>query len=294
MALDPKLLARVVARPKDDAPRLVLADKLTEAGDPRGEFIVCQCLLMDPHLPPARRLELRTRSAALLTAHGKTWGASAAGLRKHVFRRGFLDEIDAYVDSLLPVAANLFATEPVTKLTVWRADEDGLLALANAGAFARVTTLTIRGTIGDGGAKVLASALGRRDTPLESLNVGGCGIEHEGASTLAAVLSGCRSLALTGNEILDAGLTSLAGSKALGQLQALYVTANGLSDEGVGALADAGLPSLARLSIARNDDVTSDGVRALAKSKKLKKLRWLEYTDPEDGNQCIAVRGGRA
>jgi uncharacterized protein (TIGR02996 family) len=65
MALDPKLVARIVARPKDDAPRLVLADKLTEAGDPRGEFIVCQCLLVDPHLPPARRLELRTRSAAL-------------------------------------------------------------------------------------------------------------------------------------------------------------------------------------------------------------------------------------
>lgn len=39
------LLADVIAAPDDDAPRLVLADRLMEQGDPRGEFIAAQVQL---------------------------------------------------------------------------------------------------------------------------------------------------------------------------------------------------------------------------------------------------------
>jgi uncharacterized protein (TIGR02996 family) len=290
VGLDPKLLAAIVANPKDDGPRLVLADKLSEAGDPRGEFIVVQCMMSGRGLSPPKRLELKSRSQALLAEHGKAWAANADGLSRHVLRRGFVDEIECDASALLPRAGNLFANEPVTRL-VLRNPADALLGLANANAFARVTTLTIRGAIGDEGASVLASAFARRQSPIESVNLDGCGIESEGAAALAPSLAGCKTLALTGNAIGDEGLAAIAKSKALASLATLYVTDNDITDDGVKALAKGALTSLARLAVARNE-VSPGALGALAKSKKLKKLRWLEYSDEDEGRQLIAVRGG--
>src|SRR5579871_1974309 len=114
--MDPALLAEIVARPTDDEPRLVLADRLQQAGDPRGEFIAVQCELARvgcaPHpawdwvgdaladLDPAgeaRVRKLRGREAALLKAHRQEWDGS---LRERVpyagpmrFSRGFLAEV---------------------------------------------------------------------------------------------------------------------------------------------------------------------------------------------------------
>jgi uncharacterized protein (TIGR02996 family) len=288
MSLDPQLLAEVVAHPNDDGPRLVLADKLTEAGDPRGEFIVASCLLADPGLVPPRRRELKERADGLLREHGSRWVASAAGLR-YVVRRGFVDQIDSDAAALLPRAASLFASEPVTRLTLERAG-DSLLALANAGAFARVLKLTIRGQLEDAGARTLASALARRDAPLESLNVGSCEIGADGAAALASALAGCKSLALTGNPIGDDGALALAKAKALSALEALYLSDTDLTDQGLYALSKGPFTSLERLAVARNE-VTQDGLGAIARSKKLKRLRWLEYTDEEEGGQKVAVRG---
>jgi uncharacterized protein (TIGR02996 family) len=290
MALDPTLMAEIVAHPNDDAARLVLADKLSEAGDPRGEFIVVQCMLAARGLPPPRTLELRRRADALLQYHRRAWTANADGAERCVMRRGFVDEIEADAGALLPRAANLFANEPITRLTL-RAAKGAVLALANANAFARVSSLTIRGSIGDDGARALAAALARREAPLERLNVDGCGIGSAGAKALAGALAGCRSLALTGNAIADEGVTALAKSKALAALLTLYVSDNQITDEGIEALAKGALASLTRLAVARNE-VSADALQALAKSKKLKKLRWLEYTDPQHENQRIAVRSG--
>jgi uncharacterized protein (TIGR02996 family) len=39
----PQLLSEIAAHPREDAPRLVLADLLAERGDPRGELIAAQC-----------------------------------------------------------------------------------------------------------------------------------------------------------------------------------------------------------------------------------------------------------
>ena len=75
------LLADVYENPRDDAPRLVLADLLIERGDPRGEFIAMQC--GGPRDPKKEK--------ALVKAHGKKWlGPLASVLTVDVeFRRGF-------------------------------------------------------------------------------------------------------------------------------------------------------------------------------------------------------------
>jgi uncharacterized protein (TIGR02996 family) len=45
MSDDTAFLARIIAAPADNRPRLVYADWLEEHGDPRGEFIRVQCEL---------------------------------------------------------------------------------------------------------------------------------------------------------------------------------------------------------------------------------------------------------
>jgi uncharacterized protein (TIGR02996 family) len=74
------LYANVYATPADDAPRLVLADFLSERGDARGEFITLQCGARD-----------EKREKALLKANEKKWlGALAPVLAKEVeWKRGF-------------------------------------------------------------------------------------------------------------------------------------------------------------------------------------------------------------
>jgi hypothetical protein len=70
------------------------------------------------------------------------------------------------------------------------------------------------------------------------------------------------------------------------------VTDNDVTDNGISALArSAKLTVLKRLGVARNEEVTAEGLRALATSRKLKRLRWVEFSD-EDGMQQIVVRGG--
>ena len=80
------LLAAVYDAPDDDAPRLVYADLLQQRGDPRGEFIMLQCL-RGPDDPPSRR------ERSLLKKYGDGWleGLGDFLLKGgRTFRRGFL------------------------------------------------------------------------------------------------------------------------------------------------------------------------------------------------------------
>jgi uncharacterized protein (TIGR02996 family) len=290
MSLDSKLVAEIVEHPLEDASRLVLADALLEKGDPRGHFIVAQCRLAERGVPRDERNELKRTVASLLANHGTAWAGTATQVGEYTMRRGFVDEVTATAAKLTPVCAELFATQPISRLTLSEASEDSLGELAKAGAFARVLRLTIRGSIGDGGARLLAAALAVRKTPLLSLNVGSNAITASGAAALVGVLSGCQSVAFTSNQLGDDGVVAIAKAKSLGSLTTLFLTDNEVTDDGVRALAkSSSLGALVRLGIGRNEEVTSSSLAALASAKKLKSLRWLEYGD-EDGFQVVAVR----
>lgn len=114
-----KLLDAIHANLADDAPRLVYADELQEAGDPRGEFIAVQCelarlgyavkpaswdwigdALADDDVDPKHIAKLRRRETALLDEHGEAWLADAkkqnplysrSSLR---FERGFVTHLE--------------------------------------------------------------------------------------------------------------------------------------------------------------------------------------------------------
>jgi uncharacterized protein (TIGR02996 family) len=291
MPVDPVHLQAILDKPLDDAPRLAAAEVLLRAGDPRGELVMVQCRLTSRGLDGAKRATLRRRERELLAAHESEWKGAAIGLPNVRLRRGFVDEVQGSVSELAPNAARLFATEPVTRLTLTSARAETLAPLAEAGAFSRVLQLTVRGPIGDEGARVLSEALAKRQVPLVSLNVGGNELGSTGAQALGSVLEGCQKLTLTSNSLGDEGAIALAKEKKLGKLRALYLTNNELSDEALVALAKSScLTGLARLGVAGNDDVSREGLRAVAKSKKLQALQWLEYTDQDAFCQRIAIR----
>lgn len=85
------LLQAVWADAKADGPRLVLADALTEAGDPRGEFIALQFA----HERGELTLGKSERMARLLAASGRRWLGDLDGqvAPPVVFRRGFPAEV---------------------------------------------------------------------------------------------------------------------------------------------------------------------------------------------------------
>ena len=83
------LFASVWAAPDDDAPRLVLADFLAEAGDPSGEFITLQLARAAGTLDAAGK----KREKELLKRHKKTWLGPIEPLIQPAFlrfERGFL------------------------------------------------------------------------------------------------------------------------------------------------------------------------------------------------------------
>jgi uncharacterized protein (TIGR02996 family) len=127
------LLAAIYETPHDDAPRIVYADVLTEAGDPRGEFITLQLHGGD-----------RKRQDKLLKAAGRQWldGLDADGATKIVHARGF------------PAIATLAAGE--VRAPAWATIEK--LYLANQCEFAGGVQLRGLRELYDLGAAQLATA----------------------------------------------------------------------------------------------------------------------------------------
>jgi uncharacterized protein (TIGR02996 family) len=80
---------QILANPDDDAPRLVYADALLEAGDPRGEFIRVQVEAAALPDGDPRKLELERQAWRLRARHA----ARLFGGLQGRFRRGFLEDV---------------------------------------------------------------------------------------------------------------------------------------------------------------------------------------------------------
>src|SRR5262249_7324025 len=90
-----KVLAMLMAgkdHPEDDAPRLMLADALEEAGQPqRAEFVRAQIELARLEANDSRRASLQARDKELQQLHEAAWlGPLVKQAQNYVFRRGTL------------------------------------------------------------------------------------------------------------------------------------------------------------------------------------------------------------
>jgi uncharacterized protein (TIGR02996 family) len=107
-------LEEVIANPSDDTPRLIYADYLEEAGDPRGEFIRLQCELEQLDILNPRYLDTIHRCEELLSEHDQTWtGEHSQDLRVSAFHRGFIDTVTVRARAFLEEGESLYRDMPV-------------------------------------------------------------------------------------------------------------------------------------------------------------------------------------
>jgi uncharacterized protein (TIGR02996 family) len=274
------LLALVIAAPDDDGPRLVYADALLEANDPRGRFITGQIALAGKLSKNARRV-LKKESEALLDAHREAWCSPAQRARIApevcTFRRGFIDEVTADAAAFAAQGRALASMEPVQRITLTEGSAEAIEQLVGENLLDPMKALTIKGEIGDHGASALSTSpsLAR----LLRLNLDFQMIGPEGISALLGGdnLRACRILALTGNPIGSAGLAALAKSPNLGALEVLYLARSEIDDDGLAALASSTtLSNLKTIGLDYNAAVSDEGVDRLTTSETLVRLSKIE------------------
>jgi uncharacterized protein (TIGR02996 family) len=110
------LVEAMLAAPDDDAPRRVWADRLLDAGDPRGELVHVQCDLAAGGLSREAAVARRRRERELIDAHGVRWaGAFADFADRWIFRRGLIEEVHLAASAFVANADELFAVAPLAR-----------------------------------------------------------------------------------------------------------------------------------------------------------------------------------
>jgi len=264
-------LEDIVARPDDDAPRLIYADWLEERGDPRGEFIRLQCALAGMTVGDPRRPALQERERQLLARHAHDWCAPL-GLEpgQCTFRRGFVEVVEMHAEQFVASAETLFRAAPVRQIHFLHATAS-IAELAACPWLTRLRTLDLSGNaLRDSGAAVLAAS--PHLSGLAALDLGGCEIHQKGAEHLANAvgLSRLGTLGLAGCGIGAAGLRAILYSPALRRLTALDVRGN----HQCWVTPNRGEPWVTLTET----NVKNDGVRLLAESPESARLEEVDLS----------------
>ncbi|MGV3623189.1 MAG: TIGR02996 domain-containing protein [Archangium sp.] len=231
------LRAQILASPEDDGPRQVLADLLTEQGDPRGEFIAVQLQLARENNPP-----LAAQAQELLTKYGAAWAAAPNDVRV-TFRRGFVDSVESNEAAVSIELSELCAREPVTSVRFVSSRRFEMHSLSLAPWLSRIRALEFAAAhrygaavTADGLEVLLESPSLRR---LERLVFRDQPLGDAGAAKLAehsAAVSSLKALVLQGAGISARGARLLAGIRWLPRLEELSLADNPLQVQGVEAV----------------------------------------------------------
>ena len=260
----------------------MLADVLSERGDPRGELIVVQCELARLPRHDPRRHDLRARERDLLHAHAAAWLPSP----RYRLHRGFperasvpaggsVDELDepmlrdlelrrfggVYHLASLPVAARLATLRLVNPTSA------AMSALGDV-SLPALRELSIQTVFEDDepplvNTKYLVKTLAAM-APLTRLALGGGAFEEPGLRVVAAAaLPALVSLALSDEDFTPRDVAALARTAAWENLGELVLARCRLGDDGAEALARLAPPRLERLVVDGNG-IGPRGARALA------------------------------
>lgn len=291
-----EFLQAIISSPDDDAPRLVFADWLEDAGDvDRAEFIRVQCELAHINADDPRWKRMQARERELLKLHYVEWQSNLPQLEEVTwggFHRGFVGTIHVgSAEAFTHQAAAIFSAAPIRELRLQRIFTDGAKRVALTPQLARIRVLDLEdgNTIGNAGAQALANS---------------------------PYIGGLTALKLRGNAIGPAGARALAAATHMGPLIELNLDHNAIYDEGVQAFVDAprmrylkhlslgwtqcGEPAartMARSSYLSNverlylsgNQIGDAGLEALSSSKHLRGLKELFL----EGNR-IGDRGAEA
>lgn len=289
------LLAQVLAAPDDPSLRLVYADVLIEAGDPRGTFIAQQSSLADLDPLDERYAPMLASTHRLLSTHGQAWldgyelrvkltmvGREPVGrLSNAVFRGGFLQRIAMGLDDIAREWNRLRAREPIegVELAVGEHVDPQYRHLTEPAEF---RTLRIRP---DGWftSNSVGNVLAWGMPHLRALDLTGCDLGNgDGARLLAN---------------LDTDLAEFEGYVdpphfADGQLVELVLDSCQIRDDGARLLFDAPhLSALTTLDLARCrivDPATLEALRAAPAMRALRRLSLAGNNDLGPGLGALA------
>jgi uncharacterized protein (TIGR02996 family) len=302
-SLDP-LLARVIASPDDDAPRLAIADALESMGDrDRAAFIRDQCAYARLADDDARAAAWPPLAAAL-KAHAASWlGPLAAVADARCFWRGFVTTCNASPAGVVAHAAQLAREAPLRALDLegpeGADDFAGFTALPFLDALRRLDFQ--EAWTAPQAARVLASP---RLQGLEAVTLRDAEGFPEGTSALLAALPpAVRSLSLVGfinTDFDDACAAALASSEGCARLEDLRLWNCGLGPDGARALAASphlrGLRALwLGLGQYTRNKIGPEGCAALAAPDALPALDTLDldFNAVGDAGWRAWVDGGR-
>ncbi len=314
----------IVARFRDDGPRLVFADYLDDsphsADRHRAEFIRLQLALARLPADHPHRGDLTERQNELLLRHIDEWTRPLRGLADGFeFRRGIVDSVTVSVGLLAARGVELFRKAAVRRVRIEDAGAD-VHRLIQLPILGEVRELGLCGAgLENGGLNVLLrsphlgkvetldlsfnglsdTAVGRlaecRTLPgLTALHLNDNGrITADGVARLAESphFGGLRVLDLSANDVGAAGIAALAHSQGLGRLHVLRVRSNHIGDGGCEALA--GSPLLARMIAhdprldLRQNEINSGGLKALAACPLFAGVRVLDLSHNHVGDDGL-------
>jgi glycolate oxidase iron-sulfur subunit len=141
-------VAEIRAQPRDDAPRLIYADYLDEAGDPQGELIRVQVALS--HLAPGEpeRRELELREDELLSNYADEWLAplrdlGAEGISARSLQRGLLERVRIKAAAFLKHGDDLCRRAPALHCLELRGVADAMSKLVTRPLPPQITVLDL-------------------------------------------------------------------------------------------------------------------------------------------------------
>lgn len=298
----------ILADRESDAPRLVFADFLDEAGEPeRAELVRVQCRLAtlededSPELYP-----LRARAWELLGRLGALWREAEwparPGCQWGRFRRGFVDQLTLTGENLggltrsraarvpfdtLGVASGFdwsalddpdfrAFVEPVRGLSLWYglADVDVLEALDRSGWLEALERVDLSSAeVGPDEAAILAG--GGRPVDWRRLALSGSDLGGDGLLELADLdAPALERLDLAGTDIEPPELSAFLSRTPITGIRHLVLTSNAVGGAGLAAVLRKGWP-LEGLALAECGLGAGDW-SALARSDGPPRLRWLE------------------
>lgn len=268
-ATDTAFRRAIVAKPDDDAPRLIYADWLEEQGDTEfAEFIRLQIEFF--RLPPRspHRIALRARIADLQQPHHQEWIDRLPHFPKvtwEVFERGMVSVAKFETpDSYFEHAKYVFDAAPIREVRLHGFYWQDAVKLADSRALELVRVLDMN----DGN------------------RIGNAGVE---ALMRSEHLQGLTSIQLSRNSLGSTAARAIAESVYVNRLQTVRLDHNDLYDDGVRFLAQS--PNLENLEVLDLDLTrTSDaGATAIARSRFLRKLQMLYLSRNQIGDDGAAA-----